>query len=239
MAKILIQNPHAQINFYSFLILPTLLQAQVTLSDKTLIYSGEINKQNNNAAAEVLKNNPTIHTFTITSGGGNIDLGMDLAELILAYKLTVNIKQFCFSSCANYVLLAGHPTTIEPNTIIGWHGDAASAKWLDSDIDAMVKHLKEPQKSQKWQTLRAHYDEVINKASLREKAFYKKLNVNHDLLTVGLGASLRSAAIKQRARGWTYSPKVLEYFKVRNIDFGKWQPRSAKNFPLLIINDLN
>ncbi|WP_240452929.1 hypothetical protein [Pseudoalteromonas agarivorans] len=225
--------------FTLFLILPTLLQAQVTLSDKTIIYSGQINKQNNNTAAELLKTNPTINTFTITSGGGNIDLGMDLAELILAHKLTVNIKQFCFSSCANYVLLAGHPTTIEPNTIIGWHGDAASAKWLDSDIDAMVKHLKEPQKSQKWQTLRAHYDEVIAKASLREKAFYTKLNVNHDLLTVGLKPSLRSAAIKQLARGWTYSPKVLNYFGISNISYNNWQPRSAKNFPLLIISDLN
>lgn len=224
--------------FTLFLIFPALLQAKVTLSDKTLIYSGQINKQNNNTAAELLKNNPTINTFTITSGGGNLALGMDLAELILAHKLTVNIKQFCFSSCANYVLLAGHPTTIEPNAIIGWHGDAASAKWLDSDIDAMVKHLEEPQKSQKWEELRAHYDEVINKASLREKALYKKLNVNHDLLTVGLKPNLRSAAIKQHARGWTYSPKVLNYFGISNISYNNWQPRSAKNFSLLIINDL-
>ena len=102
----------------------------------------------------------------------------------------------------------------------------------------MVKHLEEPQKSQKWEELRAHYDEVINKASLREKALYKKLNVNHDLLTVGLKPNLRSAAIKQHARGWTYSPKVLNYFGISNISYNNWQPRSAKNFSLLIINDL-
>ena len=45
--------------FTLFLILPTLLQAQVTLSDKTIIYSGQINKQNNNTAAELLKTDHT------------------------------------------------------------------------------------------------------------------------------------------------------------------------------------
>lgn len=213
--------------------------ALVLVKKNTLYYNGQITEVQNNKASELLKSNSSINALTITSGGGNIDFGMDLADLIAAHKLSVSIKDFCFSSCANYILLVGQPTTIEKNAIVGWHGDAASAKWLDSDIDTMVKNLDEPKKSKKWQVLRAHYDQVIAKASKRERAMYKHFNVNHDLLTVGLEPSLRKAAIKKHARGWTYSPKVLASLGVKNIIFNQWQPRSVKHFPLLIIKDVN
>ncbi|MAH27621.1 hypothetical protein CWB79_08965 [Pseudoalteromonas sp. S1649] len=72
----------------------------------------------------------------------------------------------------------------------------------------------------------------------REKAFYAKRGVNHDLLTIGLSKELKRAAVAQKARGWSYSKKALNTLNVSNIEFADWQPRSAKNFPLLIISDL-
>ena len=224
--------------FSLFLIIPWLSFAGVSLSELRIIYQGEISTKNNQHVAQLLAEQPSINSIQITSGGGNVDLGMDLAELILTHNLKVHVKQFCFSSCANYVLLAGNPTTIANNAIVGWHGDAASARWRDSDIDAMVSHLKEPEKTTKWQALRTHYDEIIAKAVTREKAFYAKRGVNHDLLTIGLSKELKRAAVAQKARGWSYSKKALNTLNVSNIEFVDWQPRSAKNFPLLIIDEL-
>ncbi|KZY48773.1 hypothetical protein A3733_10240 [Pseudoalteromonas shioyasakiensis] len=224
--------------FSLFLIIPWLSFAGVSLSEQRIIYQGEISAKNNQHVAQLLAEQPSINSIQITSGGGNVDLGMDLAELILAHNLKVHIQQFCFSSCANYVLLAGNPTTIAKNAIVGWHGDAASARWRDSDIDAMVSHLKEPEKTTKWQALRTHYDEIIAKAVAREKAFYAKRGVKHDLLTIGLSEELKRAAVAQKARGWSYSKQALNTLNVSNIEFADWQPRSAKNFPLLIINEL-
>lgn len=215
------------------------LDAKVSLDGKTLHYVGEISQENNTkfqALYEQAKDKPTL--LAITSGGGNIDLGMDLADLVLEYNLDVRVDTFCFSSCANYVFTSGHHKWLGANAILGWHGDAASAYWRDSDIDNMVGHLTEPQRSQEWQRLRQHYNDVIKRAILREKALFQRLGIDHSLLTIGLRKDLAIVAKSSKARGWTITPALLLKMGINNIKYisTPWYPRKNRKFPLLIID---
>ncbi len=228
----------------AFLIFPLLLatsfglHAKVFLDEKTLVYQGEISKENNENAFELFKQaevKPT--TLAITSGGGNVDLGMDLGEFVLEHSLDVKVSTFCFSSCANYVFTAGKNKWLGEKAILGWHGDAASAYWRDSDIDAMVRHLEGEEKSKKWQELRQHYDDITQRSVAREKRFFERISTDHALLTIGLSKDLIKAAVEQKARGWTATPALLEKMGVNNIKFisSPWQPGNDPRFPLLIL----
>ena len=85
------------------------LSAKVYIESDALVYQGEISKQNNLDAFTFYQDasvKPSV--LVITSGGGNIDLGMDLGEFVLEHNLDVRVDTFCFSSCANYVFTAGN-----------------------------------------------------------------------------------------------------------------------------------
>ncbi|WP_194867107.1 hypothetical protein [Pseudoalteromonas sp. PPB1] len=221
-----------------FLIFNQTCIASVTLSKNSIIYQGTLNEPDNKKIEELISKNKKIDTLVITSGGGPINLGIELAELIQKNSLRVKIDKFCFSSCANYILLSGRPTEISKGAVIGWHGDASSARWRNSDIDAMVANLQSEQRKQKWAELRAHYDAVIEQLSTREKAFYQKVGVDHTLLTYGFTDHIVEQAKTNKARGWSYSPQALMSFGVKNITFNDWQPRSPANFPLVIIDSV-
>lgn len=217
-------------------------EAKVWLEADTLHYKGQITAQDNNHLMQLYqqaKSKPK--RLVIQSGGGNIDLGMDLAEFVLQQQLDVEVPDFCFSSCANYVFVAGKTKWLGENAVLGWHGNAASARWLDADIDGMVKDLKGEERQQQWQKLRAHYDQVIVKASQREALLYQQLGVDPVLLTLGLQPELRTLATQQRYRGWTFNSSVLKQLGVKSINPGRadWQPKLHPRFKLMIINELS
>ncbi|MCO7188940.1 MULTISPECIES: hypothetical protein [unclassified Pseudoalteromonas] len=225
------------------IILPTLLIsnacfADISVNKHSIVYQGTLNEPDNTQVQLLLETHSSIDTLVISSGGGPIELGIDLAELIQKHALRVKINGFCFSSCANYILLSGRPTEVAKDAVIGWHGDASSARWRNSDIDAMVDNLQGEQRKQKWAELRAHYDAVIEQLSAREKAFYQSMGVEHTLLTYGFTAHIVKQAKTNQARGWSYSPQALMSFGVKNITFNDWRPRSPANFPLVIIDSI-
>ena len=66
------------------------LSAKVYIESDALVYQGEISKQNNLDAFTFYQDasvKPSV--LVITSGGGNIDLGMDLGEFVLEHNLDV------------------------------------------------------------------------------------------------------------------------------------------------------
>ena len=223
-----------------FLSIP--ISAKVWVDGDRLFYRGEITRAQNQKAQQLFfQAKGKLQRLVIQSGGGDVEAGMDLAEWMLEHKLDVVIDKLCFSSCANYVFIAGNNKHIEPKAILGWHGNAASAKWLDQDIDAMLPELKGNRSADKWQQLRRHYDEVIQRAAARETKLYKRLGVDPTLLTIGLLPELKAVALKQKARGWTMSIALVQAKGVKNIrtTAQQWQPRSAKNFPLLVLDAEN
>lgn len=216
--------------------------AKVWLDGEVIHYKGQISASNNKSLMTLYQQaQPKPKRLVIQSGGGNIDLGMDLADFVLKQQLDVEVPDFCFSSCANYVFVAGKTKWLGEKAVLGWHGNAASARWLDQDIDAMVKDLQGEARRQEWLKLRAHYDQVIHKASQREQGLYQQLGIDPALLTIGLQPELRTVAKQQRYRGWTFNAAVLKQLGVEAINPGRaeWQPELHPRFKLMIINELN
>ena len=58
----------------------------------------------------------------VTSLGGDVKYGVLIGRDIISRKLDVVVRDYCLSSCANYILLAGKNKKIEKNSIIGFHG---------------------------------------------------------------------------------------------------------------------
>lgn len=222
------------------LCLPPQIMAAVLLNENTIEYTGEISDAQNARFKELLDSNfERITSISITSGGGNINAGMDLAEIIFKNQLDIIIPTFCFSSCANYLIPAASNKTFGTNAVIGWHGDAASARWRDADIDAMVSSLTGKEKQAEWLALRAHYNQIIEQAKERETALYKKWRVNPDIMRLGLKGNVKDAVLANKARGWTYSVDAMAFFGLSNLPpSDSWQPKSTSSFPLIIVNHI-
>ncbi|WP_168416686.1 hypothetical protein [Acinetobacter indicus] len=99
-------------------------ETEVTVQENVLIYTGPLSQDANTRAAALLKQFPQVQTLKITSQGGEIGLGMDLGDQVYAHQLNVEVGQYCFSSCANYVFPAGKVKYLNWRSQLGWHGGA-------------------------------------------------------------------------------------------------------------------
>lgn len=60
--------------------------------------------------------------LVVRSGGGNIEVALDIADLLARPGLTVRVREKCYSSCANYFLPLATTLVIEPGATIVQHG---------------------------------------------------------------------------------------------------------------------
>ncbi len=104
-------------------------------------------------------------TLVISSGGGDVLLGLDVGNWIYDNNLSVVIEKACLSSCANYIFTAANRKGLNKNSIIFWHGSS----W-QKNIDKLHRQGIE-------------YFVALRK---REIEFFKKIKVDHRITTYGL-----------------------------------------------------
>lgn len=63
-----------------------------------------------------------VKRFFITSGGGDAAAALRIAKIIVANEVEVIVKDYCFSSCANYIFLSGARKSLSANSVLGFHG---------------------------------------------------------------------------------------------------------------------
>src|SRR4249920_2997236 len=87
-----------------------------------LVYQGDLSAAANKRIFE-LYDKATVkpRMVRITSGGGDVNLGMDLGDWIFQHQLDVEVLDHCMSSCANYVFPAGKTKFLNPDSILMWH----------------------------------------------------------------------------------------------------------------------
>lgn len=102
----------------------------VALDDSGRItYTGYITTAANQRVMELFEGaSEKPGTVLISSGGGSTEAGMDLAEWILDHNLEVEVGNYCLSSCANYVFLAGKVKKLGRESVVVWHG----SMWQES-----------------------------------------------------------------------------------------------------------
>ena len=168
----------------------------------TIHYDGPLTPEDVAAIHDLLA--PGVTRLRITSTGGEIGLGMDLAEIVLDHGLDVEIGDHCLSSCANYVFPAGRQKILGPHSLLGWHGGATQEMEIDDPEAAAA--------------LRDYIARMIP----RETAFFHRIGVAQELTTYGQRPEFADHA---GCIGWTYSRATMQALGITGIEApAGWAP---------------
>jgi hypothetical protein len=187
-----------------------------------ITYIGSITTAANERVVEIFEGaSEKPETVLISSGGGSTEAGMDLAEWILDHNLDVEVGDFCLSSCANYVFLAGNVKKLSRESVLLWHG----SMWQES-----FDRLADPASSEFRPSTLAERE--------RETRFFDRIGVDN-LITVygqGVGVSYRYWRYflrlfgGEQLVGFDYDLNDLQRFGVSNIELvdGEWDWREHR-----------
>ncbi|MBF4290300.1 peptidase, partial [Vibrio anguillarum] len=159
---------------------------EVTIANDAIYYKGVLSPEGNELAFELYeraKEKP--NTLIITSDGGDIMLGIELGRWVYDNKMSVEVNDYCLSSCANYVFTAGKIKYISNRAIIGFHGGATSEVFDMSEIDDMLFGLPKKERDEEKRRLLLDMQRYLKKAKAEEKEYFKKIQVNQAITTLG------------------------------------------------------
>lgn len=211
--------------------------AEITLSGtngEKLVYEGNITFESNQLAQDLYdkaKVKPTI--VEITSLGGGINAGLALGEWIIANELDISIPQYCVSSCANYIFVAGKTKHLGKNAYLIWHGGAKQpglTRMLKNNAQRRIEQtIVEEKRSQARAAKYAEIDAHIAFIQTRETNFYARIGVDPNIPVLGQLFPYRSTDANQSSSGWDYSMRDLARLGVSNvlIEGGHWMPNAA------------
>lgn len=192
-------------------------EAQVKLIDgaKAVHYQGEMDDSAIVQVATLIKSaEDTVKRLVINSGGGDVNGGMDLAELVLAHQLDVEVERLCASSCANYVFPAGKTKQIQKGAVVVWHGSAIQMGLDDAPgiDDIVVEDGRQLSLSEKRELLEKNKEgwlRYITEARIRQADLYKRMGVDERVTVVG--QQLKAA------QEWTLTVEDMARFGIKNV----------------------
>lgn len=88
-------------------------------SSGDIVYFGEIDNDRVEKAISLFQAGDRL---IIKSPGGDLEAGMKFASFINKNKMSVEVVDYCISSCANYVFLAGYEKRLNANSLVIFHG---------------------------------------------------------------------------------------------------------------------
>jgi hypothetical protein len=92
----------------------------------TLIYAGGIDKWSANALIEGINARPEVTRLVVSSTGGDVSAAVRVAKFISDRKLDLVVRSYCASSCFNYFTIAANSVLVEPDSLLIFHGTAAT-----------------------------------------------------------------------------------------------------------------
>jgi hypothetical protein len=72
-----------------------------------------------------LRGRPEGAVLVVRSRGGDVGAGLAIARAVLANRATVAVRDFCVSSCANYIFAPARRRYVLADSIVGFHGGAS------------------------------------------------------------------------------------------------------------------
>ena len=177
----------------------------------SLFYTGPITPEAVARARGLLEASPQVTEVVIHSEGGDVEAGMDFGEAIHGRGLDVRVEGgLCMSSCANYVFPAGRHKTIEPGSLVLWHGSMLQEGLArDVDFSRAEEQLGRPLRFlERWQARRAAREFVRSKGR-RQDAFYDRIGVDGAITVIGQRQGCRC--------NWTLSIGDMARFGVLDV----------------------
>lgn len=188
-------------------------ELKIYISGDKILYSGDISESGYKRVKEL--SGTSISTLVINSRGGDIVPGMKLGELVFDKKWNVQVQDYCFSSCANYIFPAGKTKYLSKGSQLGWHGGATQQ--FNEDIIPKDKNDRE------------RFIVLLTGLIETESDFFKKIKVNQISTVYGQKALNHLAILKAHninCKGWSYSVDGLSAFGINNVVLidGEWAP---------------
>lgn len=119
----------------------------------------------------------------ITSAGGEVEAGLALGTWVHAQGLDVEVRNYCLSSCANYVFTAAHHKYIAPGAVVAWHGNyillEKTGDWRDEIPRRMRKYGETAMQAER------HLHSQVMRLAAQERAFFARIGVDARLCYVG------------------------------------------------------
>ena len=176
-----------------------------------LIYTGSITPKGVARARALLDASPQVRKVVVNSGGGDVAAGMDFGDMIHARGLDVKVSGgLCMSSCANYVFTAGRRKTIEPGSLVIWHGSMLQEGLFEQlDPGTLVHPQGRPlrwwERRMAARAVRLDFERLLR----RQNAFYARLGVDGAITVIGqrMGCDCQ----------WTLRVKDMAAFGVRDV----------------------
>jgi len=199
--------------------------------ESILTLKGELNKNlYNYYQSKISKNTKKV---VVTSLGGDVKYGIYIGKDIFDRKLDVIVRDYCLSSCANYIFLAGKNKIIENNSIIGFHGTSFSVPGgeeikkiiLDSKGEFIkTKNILQIKNQKKFQ-----YESYTDNISDLE--FFEKLAVKKNIL-FDFSGTLNIEEEKYENKPpyddvviWPSSELLKKCYHIKNID-DRFRPKN-------------
>lgn len=188
-------------------------EPKVFSSGEKIFYSGDVSESGLKKVHDLSNANTT--TLVINSRGGDIVPGMKLGELVFDKKWNVQVQDYCFSSCANYVFPAGSTKYLSKGSQLGWHGGATQQ--FSEEIVPKDKDDRE------------RFIQMLTGLIKLENEFFNKIKVNQLSTVYGQTADKHLEILKahnSNCKGWSYSIDGLSAFGINNIVLidGEWHP---------------
>ncbi|MBC5764942.1 hypothetical protein [Ramlibacter albus] len=148
----------------------------------TLAYTGYLNPEGADRAVDYIATGH-FKVLRIDSSGGEIMSSMRIGRALHDRRMDVVVRNLCLSACANYVFAAAARKTIEPNSVVAWHGDARQPTTL-----LRIELLKEWEQSLGRNAVSPHDRQWM--ADMRERiaaqdAFYAHIGVRDGIARMG------------------------------------------------------
>lgn len=151
-----------------------------------------------------------------------------VARAMISYKIDVEVRGLCFSSCANFLFLAGRNKYIKEGGCVGFNGSFESLinKATHGDLREFVIHLRlsgltEDKKkiavqSKLWDETVKSDVEGMGTILKTEQQFFRDVGVKTALFEISNSKDKGVGDQKQRAL-LIPSPRAFEKFGVKNI----------------------
>jgi hypothetical protein len=214
---------------------------KVRLSECCIEYHGLITSEANDGVFELYEEaSPKPTTIVIESHGGGAAAAMRLGMWMLDHELDVRVNTHCYSSCANYVFLAGRDKLLAPHASLMWHGGATQPidrPELEHLLDDLLSAL-EPDAREEVLAARSR-ERLLEQLEMsrlelvaRETRFFERIGVDQRITVLGHLFERELLANDHDYSGWDVSLSDLHELGVNGIkviDDAEWQPRPSRD----------
>ncbi|MBK1888992.1 hypothetical protein Undi14_03025 [Undibacterium sp. 14-3-2] len=206
---------HATVTVLTFLIVtfiaaPTMAAQSFELrrEQETVFFKGEINRESANALIEQIRSGASL--IVITSEGGSAKDALDVAKEMASNKVALQVQDYCFSSCANYLFVAALQKKLMPDAVLGFHGGVSGAAKNKNELN----HIKN-----------TSFQSELNDLEREEQSFYSSLGFDSTLihisalLTIATVPAIFKVELDDDKHVYTFSNRAeLAVFLSKTID---------------------